>query len=59
MDAVDEFFGDWSGDRDPNGRLFIVKRVTKFPDGRPRKTPVWERDGKIFRTLKAAKRNVI
>ena len=42
-------------DRNPNGRFFIVKRVTHFPDGTPRKRPVWERDGKIFRTLKEAK----
>lgn len=55
INAVDEFFGDWSNDRDPNGRLFIVQRITRFDDGRPRKSVVWKRDGKIFRTLKAAK----
>tara|TARA_R100001443_G_scaffold112349_1_gene125840 strand:+ start:974 stop:1165 length:192 start_codon:yes stop_codon:yes gene_type:complete len=42
-------------DRDPNGKLFIVKKITKFPDGTSRKRPVWERDGRIFNTLKAAK----
>ena len=42
-------------DRDPNGKLFIVKKITTFPDGTPRKRPVWERDGRIFNTLKAAK----
>ena len=26
-------------DRDPNGKLFIVKKITRFPDGTPRKRP--------------------
>ena len=42
-------------DRDPNGKLFIVKRVTTYEDGTPRKRPVWERDGRIYKTLKEAK----
>ena len=42
-------------DRDPNGKLFIVRRVTTYEDGTPRKRPVWERDGRIYKTLKEAK----
>ena len=39
-------------------RCFIVRKVTKFPNGQPRKRPVWERDNKIYKTLKAAKQGI-
>jgi hypothetical protein len=42
-------------DRDPNGKLFVVQRITKYLDGTPRKRPIWKRDGKFYTTLKAAK----
>lgn len=39
-------------------RCFIVRKVTKFPNGQPRKRPVWQRDNKIYKTLKAAKQGI-
>ena len=36
-------------------RIFIVRKITKFPDGQRRKRPVWQRDNKLYRSLKDAK----
>lgn len=39
-------------------RVFIVRKITKLPNGQPRKRPVWKRDNKIYKTLKAAKAGI-
>jgi len=36
-------------------RIFIVRKVTKFPNGQRRKRPVWQRGDKLYRSLKDAK----
>ena len=36
-------------------KFYLIQKVTRFPDGLPRKRPVWQRDGTIFKTLKAAR----
>ena len=38
------------------GKLFIIRKVTTKADGTPRKRPVYERDGVIYTTLKAARK---
>ena len=38
------------------GKLFIIRKVTRKADGSPRKRPVFERDGKIYKTLTAARK---
>ena len=38
------------------GKLFIIRKVTTKADGTPRKRPVYERNGKIYTTLKAARK---
>ena len=35
--------------------FFIVRKVTKFPNGQPRKRPVYKRGDKLYRSLKDAK----
>ena len=40
-------------------KFYLIQKVTRFPDGSPRKRPVWQRDGTIFKTLKAARKGAM
>ncbi len=38
-----------------NSPIVIIKKITHFPNGKPRSRPIFEKDGKKYKTLKAAR----
>ena len=38
-------------------KFFIIEKITRKADGSRLKRPVFKRDGKVYKTLKAAKEN--
>ena len=55
LTELNQYFIDCGVDFSPNGQLIIIKKITHFPNGKPRSRPVFEKDGKKYKTLKAAR----
>ena len=55
LTELNQYFAELEDFGSPNGRLVIIKKITHFPNGKPRSRPVFEKDGKKYKTLKAAR----